>query len=74
MQFAVKPFGFGLWKWSSVISKVRSCVQSRLQQQIGLYLRKKIDCYVTLDEGILKRRGEISRLLESRVASPAEAL
>ena len=35
---------------------------------------QKIDCFVTLDEDILKRREEISSLLESRVVSPAEAL
>jgi predicted nucleic acid-binding protein len=34
----------------------------------------KIDCFVTLDEDILKRREDISGLIESRVLSPAEQL
>lgn len=32
----------------------------------------KIDCFVTLDEDILKRREEIGGLIESRVISPAD--
>lgn len=32
----------------------------------------KIDCFVTLDEDILKRREDISGLIESRVLTPAE--
>jgi predicted nucleic acid-binding protein len=35
---------------------------------------QKIDCFVTLDEDILKRRESISKLIESRVASPTETL
>lgn len=35
---------------------------------------QKIDCFVTLDEDILKRREDIIGLIESRVASPAEQL
>ena len=35
---------------------------------------QKIDCFVTLDEDILKRREDISGLIESRVVSPAEQL
>ncbi len=34
----------------------------------------KIDCFVTLDEDILKRSREISALIESKVVSPAECL
>jgi predicted nucleic acid-binding protein len=35
---------------------------------------QKIGCFVTLDEDILKRREDISGLIESRVVSPAEQL
>jgi predicted nucleic acid-binding protein len=34
----------------------------------------KIDCFVTLDEDILKCSQEISDLIESKVVSPAECL
>jgi predicted nucleic acid-binding protein len=34
----------------------------------------KIDCFVTIDEDILKRREDISSLIESRIVSPAEQL
>ena len=35
---------------------------------------QKIDCFVTLDEDILKRREDVSGLIESKVVSPAEQI